>query len=86
MSSQSIIEYKPLLEVVDFQGNKFYSEMTYEEMVKARNSQELIDFSFSGDCVKTSNIVRHRVADTEEVMMAWKTQQLTYWQREALKA
>lgn len=86
MNSKALAEYKPLLEVVDFHGNKYYSEATYEQMSQARQKQELIDFTFSGDCVKSSQIVRHRLADPEEIMMAWKQQQLTYWQREALKA
>lgn len=30
MSSTSIVEYKPLLEVVDTSGNKYYTEMTRE--------------------------------------------------------
>lgn len=86
MNSKSIVAYKPLLEVVDFHGNKYYSEATYEEMSDWRENRELIDFSFSGDCIKSSQIVRHRVADKDEVMLAWKTQQLTFWEKQALEA
>lgn len=86
MNSQNVVVYKPLLEVIDFHGNKYYSEASYEEMSIARQKQELIDFGFSGDCVKSSQIVRHRLADQEEVMMAWKMKQLGYWKRQALEA
>lgn len=86
MSGTSLVQYKPLTEAIDLQGNKYYTELSVEVLTKELSEKERISFSFSGDVIKSSHIVRHRKADPDEVIFAWKTQQLTYWQKLALEA
>jgi hypothetical protein len=86
MSSTSIVQYLPLVEVIDFHGNRYYSEKSYEEVIDMRKKQELIDFAFSKECVKTSHIVKHRMADPEDVTIAWETQKLTSNQKRIFEA
>ena len=86
MNSTSIVQYRPLVEVIDFHGNRYYSEVSYEDMVYMRTKLELIDFSFSRECVKTSHIVKHRIADPEDVTIAWETQKLTSNQKRIFEA
>lgn len=82
----AIAKYKPLIKVIDFHGNEYFTEKSYAQVRTARDTCELLDFPFSGDCIKASNIVRHRQADPEEVILAWKIQKLTYWQKESIRA
>ena len=86
MSSTSIVQYRPLVEVIDFHGNRYYSEKSYEEVIDMRKKQELIDFAFSRECVKSSHIVKHRMADPEDVTIAWETQKLTSNQKRIFEA
>lgn len=48
MSTTSLIEYKPLLEVVDTSGNKYYTELTREKFEEFLQSNlDHIYFSMS---------------------------------------
>lgn len=86
VKSTALVQYKPLVKCIDRDGNEYFSETSYQAMTMLRRNEEMIDFSFSGDCVRSAHIVRHRIAEPEEVMLAWKMQQLSFWQRKAVEA
>ena len=59
MNSTCITIYKPLTEVIDFQGDKYYSTLSVEELEQAMNAKERLYFDFSKSGVKVSNIRKY---------------------------
>lgn len=83
-NSTSITAYKPLTEVIDFQWNKYYSELSVNQITQILDNSERIEFSFSWDVVKCANIMKHRPAKQEDVLKAWITKDLTDNQKKSL--
>lgn len=60
MSTTSITEYKPLLEVVDSSGNKYYTELTRDKFEEFLQSNlDHIYFSMSKRGVRKPYIVSY---------------------------
>jgi hypothetical protein len=57
MNRTSIVQYKPLMEVVDFHGRRYYSELSREKLEEVMDEKERIFFPFSNRGVRTSQIV-----------------------------
>ena len=57
MNGTSIVQYKPLMEVVDFHGRRYYSELSRENLEKVMDEKDRIFFPFSNRGVRTSQIV-----------------------------
>jgi len=81
MNSTCITIYKPLTEVIDFQGDKYYSTLSVEELEQAMNAKERLYFDFSKSGVKVSNIRKYWPADPEVVASEWAIQELTSEQK-----
>lgn len=86
VKSKELVKYQPLVKCIDRDGNEYFSEKTFEGMVELRRKEDMITFSFSGDCVRSAHIVTHRMAEPEEVILAWKMQKLSFWQRKSVEA
>lgn len=87
MSSTSITEYKPLLEVVDTSWNKYYTEMTREKFEEfLQSSYDHIYFSINKRWVRKPYIVSYGEADPEDVMVVWEQRELSRSQKACIEA
>jgi len=74
------------MEVVDFHGRRYYSELSREKLEEVMDEKERIFFPFSNRGLRTSQIVDYWPADPEIVQQEWEIQNLTVSQRRIYEA
>lgn len=74
------------MEVVDFHGRRYYSELSREKLEELMDDKDRIFFPFSNRGVRTSQIVDYWPADAEIVQQEWEIQNLTVSQRRIYEA
>jgi len=58
-NSTGLVQYKPLMEVEDYRGNLYYTELSKEELEKLMDKNERIFFSHSNRGVRVAQIVSY---------------------------
>ena len=86
MNSTSLVIYKPLVQAIDFKGNKYYFECSIQELEHTMDTKERIYSEFSGRGVKVSNISEYWIADSHTVEVEWRLKDFTELERSFFEA